>query len=85
MPQLTTDAKWLGFRAEKVLIRVDYVSASSLDHAKPGLELLIYHTDRYDNLLQTYGIYLLHHEAVDLLHRLDSALLKYDAAQAENI
>lgn len=82
MAQLTTDAKWLGFRADKVLLRADYVSESSLDHATPGVELLIYHSDRYDNLLQTYGVFLSHSEAMDLIARLDRATCNYDAAQA---
>jgi hypothetical protein len=78
MAQLTEDARWLGFSGEKVLLRVDFVTASKLGHAKPGIELLIYHADRYDHILQTYGVYMSNIEAVDFMARLDKALMAYD-------
>ena len=84
MAQLTTDAKWLGFTGQKILLRVDYVSASTLEYSQPGIELLLYHCDRYDNQIQTYGVYMGHAEAVDLLHRLDKALRDYDNRATNN-
>jgi hypothetical protein len=84
MAQLTEDARWLGFSGEKILLRVDYVSGSSLGHAKPGIELLIYHADRYNHVFQTYGVYMSNIEAVDFMARLDKALMEYDRQAASN-
>lgn len=83
MARLTEDARFLGATGDKVLLRFDFVTASPLRHADDGFELLIYHADKYEHVLQTYGVFMRHAEAIDLLAMIDSALCKHDRYHAE--
>lgn len=84
MARLTEDARSLGHRGEAVLFRIDFVRDSSLGYDKPRIELLIYHCDRYEHVLQTYGVHMSNLEAVELLARLDDAIQAFDNYTSSN-